>query len=144
MNYHKKLIDFMKLKASFLPKPYNRYYMTNGDAKDVMKWSEDDAKYVYDKLLKKIKMKKFSAIDSCIFCIYSRQTGQYRRYRYTDCESCSYKKRHGLCGSFDSLYGKMYSKGIRVIDIIYDNHNMFINFLTKEDDNEETEITKIN
>jgi hypothetical protein len=147
MNYRKKLIDFMKLKASFLSPKFAKSYMTKKDTKDVMKWSEDDARYVYNLILEQLDSLENKIIpcvndtDICIFCLYHlKNVSEF----FDKCGFCTYGKRHGICANHDSLYYKIISQNTTLSDIVEDFLPRFIEVLTKDDDNEEIEITKIN
>ena len=108
MDYRDILIDFMYSKANRL-KEYGvdpNLYFNEIDAKTIKKWSNEDAKKVWEKIYQKIfenEQTRGLRGHTCPFCIY------YISIKENEgCVFCKYKDNHkNVCGKHKSDYSKI-------------------------------------
>jgi hypothetical protein len=86
-----KIIAFMEDKQKLLSQKSPKYFGKR-DERDIMKWSDEEAERVWNALT----LAPSFGTHSCPFCLH-----------YSDCDECSYGKRHGICGEYFSDYDKL-------------------------------------
>ena len=82
MNYVEKIIRFMQRRNELFPEHLRPLNFNEEDAEDIMSWSKDTAKWVWEEL----KNTDFGCFCDP-FCIKNALF----------CRECSYGKRHGIC-----------------------------------------------
>lgn len=80
----KKLAAFMVDKAVVLR---CKDYAHPDILKDIMSWSDEEAREVWEKIVKNIENGDTQAIIMCPYCVYTRQI----------CEKCFFGIKHGVC-----------------------------------------------
>jgi hypothetical protein len=86
---HDTLIEFMRMKASFLPVPFNTEYFLPADEAAIREWDNEEANETLTILQEKFMFfGPFTCDESlCVFCIKNRMA----------CWICEYAKLHGRC-----------------------------------------------
>lgn len=125
--FKNKLIEFMKLKASFLPPPFNRTYFTNQDAINFyVKIPNDYSFKIFKDLCYRLWCRHSSDSGFCIFCIY------HLIIKNRTCRSCMYGKKHRPCNSDYSDYKKLISHLL-----INKNHGTISSFVSSKMDSKD-------
>jgi len=91
-----KLVDFMRTKASLLPK-YKKLYFTKKDAAVVLAWPDKEAGQILYEIKMALENGYYYPSNICVFCAYHKEA----------CDSCEYGVHHGKCNKKDSLYMKL-------------------------------------
>ena len=96
ISYKERLVKFVKLKRAHIKK-FGFVYTDHKDYDDLRSWPEEKCREIYDIIVLKI-MGDFESRGlsyyTCPWCVYYR----------SNCVSCYYGKRYGICATSKSAY----------------------------------------
>jgi len=105
ITYKEKLVKFVRLKGNRIKK-FGFVYATYTDYKDIKSWSERRCERIYNYMVHRImssnEMKGFYG-STCPWCVYYS----------SNCASCSYSKRHGICATPNSSFDIYNTREVR-------------------------------
>lgn len=106
--YQKALVKFLKAKNEYLKSEIMDVrapeYFDKLDEKNILKWNDEQAKQIYERIKLNIKSKETIAglySDTCPWCI-DRLINYVEEDFYCECV-CEYGENHGVCEN-DSFY----------------------------------------
>jgi len=110
MTSNEKIVMFMEEKSNLI-KSYNKEldYFNDGDKKEILEWSKDDANKIWKRLKKNENKIGLNSINHP-FCLYNPYYyGNSDVIFGMDCDVCGYKKRHKKCSETNSITYKIVS-----------------------------------
>jgi len=136
--YNQVLSSIMREKSFFLAKMLNipgEWYFMEDDHEEIMSWTPDEAKDIWNKIEKRILKHQASGLnyELCPFCYkedYNHAITVSKRHN-PSCVNCGYGKRHGICisrqtGDKESQFQKILcafkSEGINVYKTLSNGH----------------------
>jgi len=105
MTYKEKIIQFMKIKNSYISSK-TLYYVYKEDFDEIKMWSEKLCQKIYESIREYIQ----SDSDTRSFCMDTSICPWCVKDSFSyedDCLECGYGKRHGICRESSSLYYKL-------------------------------------